>query len=644
LDREKQLSIDSALNITAGAANALEYAHRRGVIHRDVKPENILLHEGFAMVADFGIALAVRAAGGERLTETGLSLGTPAYMSPEQVAGDRDIDARSDIYSLACVLYEMLAGDPPFVASNPQAVLFRHITDPPPPITTVRSSVPPPVAAAIRTALGKAPADRFQTATKFAEALFSGPGGVEEEARAIAVLPFANLSPDPDDEFLSDGIAEEIINALANVQGLRVIARTSSFAFKGRNEDVRTIGSQLGVGRVLEGSVRRAGSRLRITAQLIDAEEGEHVWSERYDRGSEDIFEIQDEIADSIVRKLREDRPVSVRELPRGGTESKEAHELYLRGRYYVNKMTDRWCAEAIACFEKAIEIDGTYPQAFAGIAEAWVMRCLGIGILVPRDAMQNAKEAARRALQIDPASAEGYTWLALAAMHYDWEWGEASRMFQKAIELNPNLAAAHSWYAWFLTWIEAKYDLALEHYTLAEKLDPLALDNRYLRGYTHYAAGDYDRALDTFEQALELEPGFAQVHYGMGDVYNQQGRLDEAIVEFRQAVEFGGRATNAVALLSYVYGLAGQPEKARALIAELEQRSAEGYSADVWIAVGYAGLGETNTMFEWLEKGYRNHDPVMAYLSRTHEFDTYRSDPRFGSLLERLGLAHFNV
>ena len=197
---------------------------------------------------------AVRAAGGERLTETGLSLGTPAYMSPEQVAGDRDIDCRSDIYSLACVLYEMLAGDPPFVASNPQAVLARHVTDPAPPITTVRSSVPQPVAAAIAKALGKARADRYQTPTEFAEALFADPEMLEEEVKSIAVLPFANLSPDPDDEFLSDGIAEEIINALANVPGFRVVARTSSFAFKGQNEDVRSIGSQLGVGRVLEGS------------------------------------------------------------------------------------------------------------------------------------------------------------------------------------------------------------------------------------------------------------------------------------------------------------------------------------------------------------------------------------------------------
>jgi TolB-like protein len=264
------------------------------VVHRDIKPENILLREGHAVVADFGIALAVKSAGGERLTATGLSLGTPAYMSPEQVAGDREIDGRSDIYSLACVLYEMLAGDPPFTASSPRAVLARHVTDPVPPITTVRSSVTQPVAAAIAKALGKAPADRFELAKAFAEALFAEAKQAEPQIKSIVVLPFENLSPDPDQEYFSDGLTEEVIADLSKVRSLRVISRSSAMTLKGSNKRIPEIAAELNVRYALEGSVRRAGNNLRITAQLIDATSDGHLWADKYTGKLDDVFDLQE--------------------------------------------------------------------------------------------------------------------------------------------------------------------------------------------------------------------------------------------------------------------------------------------------------------------------------------------------------------
>jgi len=301
LNRDRQLLVEEALEIAKQVAGALEYAHRRDVIHRDIKPENILFHEGQAMVADFGIALAVRTAGGERLTETGLSLGTPAYMSPERVAGEQDVDGRSDIYSLACVLYEMLAGDPPFVASNPQAILAKHVTDPAPPITTVRSSVPQPIATAIAKALGKARADRFESAKAFSAALFAEAADAEPEKKSIVVLPFGNLSPDPDNAFFADGLTEELIAELSGIHGLRVISRTSAMQFKDTTKSIPEIASQLNVRYALEGSVRRARDSVRITAQLIDGSTDSHLWAERYTGKLDDIFDLQEQLSRKIV-------------------------------------------------------------------------------------------------------------------------------------------------------------------------------------------------------------------------------------------------------------------------------------------------------------------------------------------------------
>ncbi|MGH7537801.1 MAG: protein kinase domain-containing protein [Gemmatimonadales bacterium] len=304
LAREKQLSIEEALGITRQVASALDHAHARDLIHRDIKPENILLYEGEAMVADFGIALAVSAAAGARLTETGVLVGTPEYMSPEQATGERALDARSDVFSLGCVLYEMLAGEPPYTGPTAQAVITKRMTDPVPAVRRLRDAVPAGVEQALMQALARTPADRFASAAAFAEAL-AQPGGVPPRRRSVAVLPFLNLSADPENEYFADGITEDVIANLSKIRALEVISRTSVMPFKKRDHGLRDIAARLGVATLLEGSVRRAGDRVRIVAQLIDAATDQHLWAETYDRQLTDIFAIQSDVAVHIASALR---------------------------------------------------------------------------------------------------------------------------------------------------------------------------------------------------------------------------------------------------------------------------------------------------------------------------------------------------
>ncbi len=400
LEREQQLPLEDALQITREVADALSFAHSRDVVHRDIKPENILFQAGHAVVSDFGIARAITAAASGTRTEAGIPIGTPGYMSPEQAAAELHLDGRSDVYSLGCVLYEMLAGGPPFTGPTPQAVLARHSLDPVPALRTVRQAVPLAVEQAVMKALEKMPADRFTTATEFADALRTPPAGrpapAPAAAKSIAVLPFANLSPDPENEYFSDGITEEIINALGHLPGLHVAARTSSFAFKGKSTGIGEVGARLRVATVLEGSVRRAGSRVRITAQLVNVADGYHLWSERYDRELDDIFAIQDAIARTIAHRL---------ELALAGpagdllvtppTESLAAYQLYLKGRYFWNQR-GAGLAKALDCFQQALLLDERFALAHAGVADAYTQLAF-YGFRPPREVMPRAKAAAQR-------------------------------------------------------------------------------------------------------------------------------------------------------------------------------------------------------------------------------------------------------
>ncbi|MGH7630979.1 MAG: protein kinase domain-containing protein, partial [Gemmatimonadales bacterium] len=346
LGRERQLPISEAIGIARQIASALDHAHAHGLIHRDIKPENILLHEGVAMVTDFGVAVAAGPAPGDRLTASGLMVGTPAYMSPEQAAGERTLDARSDVYSLGCLLFELLAGEPPYTGATAQAVIAKRFTEPVPCVGRVRAAVPPEVEQAVTRALARAPGDRFRSAGAFADALTQPATLVRPAARpgrtSIAVLPFTNLSAEPENEFFTDGVTEDVIAQLSKIRALKVISRTSVMPFKRREQSLREIGAALQVATLLEGSVRRAGNRVRIVAQLIDAETDEHLWADTYDRQLTDIFAIQTDVALQIAAALEAElSPEERSRIRKEPTRDVQAYQLYLLGRNCINRWTD---------------------------------------------------------------------------------------------------------------------------------------------------------------------------------------------------------------------------------------------------------------------------------------------------------------
>jgi len=576
LDREKQLPVDDALQIAREVADALSYAHSRGVIHRDIKPENILLESGHAIVADFGIAKAVRAAGGEALTQTGMSVGTPSYMSPEQAAGEQDLDGRSDLYALACVLYEMLAGQPPFTGVTAEALVRQHLVVDAPPVTNYRPAVPASVAAALQRALAKSPADRFNPVAQFSEALRATPAvsapvpsprksgrGVAVLAglllavaivgvvlwrrgsstappgtASVAVLPFVDLSPDHTSAYLGDGISETLINALANVPGLSVAARTSAFSFRDKSEDVREIGRQLGVTTVLEGSVQRAGDHLRVTAQLIKTADGLHLWSQSFDRGAGDIFAVQDEVAQAVVNALQL-RLVTAADSggTRGGTHNAEAYDAYLLGRYHWNRRTTEGMIDATAAFRKALALDSNYALAWSGLADSYVLS-IPEEYDVPginRDStLVRAEAAARRAIALEPRLGEAYASLGEIVEYRDRR-EEAREAYRQAITLAPNYATGHQWYGYYLAGVNL-WDDAIREMETAHRLDPLSHVITLSLAVFYDGADRFADATPLYDQGLAQSP---EAYYAWAAMVGHQlalGKVDEAISDFEKS------------------------------------------------------------------------------------------------------------
>ena len=647
LDREGPLPVDVAVRITRSVAGALAYAHRLDIIHRDIKPENILLQEGEPVVADFGVATALSAAGGDNVyvTGRGFAVGTPAYMSPEQASGEGGLDGRADQYSLACVLYEMLAGQPPFAGSGARATMARHAIETPAPVRTRRPTVPLAVERALERALAKSPADRFPAMAEFVAALAdpapdaaSAAGVSGSDPRAIAVLPFVNASADPENEYFSDGMTEELITALTKVEGLRVASRTSAFALKGAREDVRTLGARLNVSAVLEGSVRRAGNRLRITAQLTGVGDGRTLWSERYDRELADVFAIQDEIACTIVDTLRATLlqdlgdPVPVRY-----TANLKAYHLYLKGRYSWNRRTQSAIAEGIRYFEAAIAEDAGYALAYTGLADSYALQIDYRGAPV-REGLERARVEAERALALDETLAEAHTSLGWVVFIYDWDWPLADSHFRRALELNPRYSVARQWYAWFQVAM-GQTELALAEGRRAIALDPASVSIRRSLGWLHYYARQPEQALEHLRRALAMNPTAEENHRLLGLAYLQARQWEEAAAAFREAIALSDSPALAVAGLGAVAAGRGRPEEARGVLSELEAGAREGYVSPVAFAMVHAALGEADAAFSWLDRAYEERRGWLAYLNVEPMLDPLRGDPRFRRLLERMRL-----
>ena len=644
LDKERQLPLDEAIRITRQVAAALDYAHRQRVVHRDIKPENILFHEGNAMVADFGIGKALTGDGST--TQTGMAIGTPAYMSPEQAGGDTAIDGRSDVYSLGCVFYEMLAGEPPFTGPTPQAIIAKRFMSPVPSLRATRD-IPAGVDAVLGRAMARAAVDRYATAGEFAEALrpFSADGTGQRtppEAprsapaeKSIAVLPLANMSADPENEYFADGMTEEIINALAKVPGLQVASRSSCFAFKGKQVDTREVGEKLGVTTLLDGSVRKVGNRIRISAQLVSVDRGYQLWSESYDRQLEDVFAIQDEISRAIVDALKL-RLGSEGEQLVVPTKSLEAYNLYLKARFFYYRFNEAGLQKSLDLFQRVLLLEPGYARAYAGMADCWCG--LADDWVAPDDAYPRAKTSASRALQHDPDLPEAITSLGKVLGWYEWDFSGAEQHLRRAVALAPNYAEAHWAFGSILPAV-GQLGEAIAEIRRALTLDPLAPEyGRWLARYLLYS-GDRAGAIAQGEKVIELDEDYFLAYLDIGSAHLGQGEPEKALEWYRkgQALETSVRSYDAC----IVRALAAldRREEALEIMNRLEEEARHAYLRAEVLATGYAALGDVENAFACLERAFQTRSAGLINLHVDPGFAPLRADPRFGELTRRIGL-----
>ncbi len=674
-------SLETFFALAHQMVKALGAAHAAGITHRDIKPDNIMVRDdGYVKILDFGLARLLpttssdpEAATLAQQTTPGTVMGTFAYMSPEQARG-QEVDARSDIWSLGCVLYEMLTRQQPFRGDTTADVLANIIHREPSSILLWRPQAPAELERIIIRAICKSKAQRYQTANELladlnqvvkrlefeAELERSSSSDKKREAQtriipaastietgisnSVAVLPFANLSADAENEYFCDGLADELLNSLAKIDDLKVAARTSAFSFKGKNVNVSEVGERLGVKNVLEGSVRKSGNRLRISVQLVNASDGFQIWSERYDREMQDIFELQDEITLSVtdalkVRLLGKDRDVVLKRY----TDDHEAYELFLKGRYYYYKYSAEGWRRAIEFFEKAIEKEPGYAPAYAGINASWGFLWF-LGFLPAEQAVPHMKAAAIKALEIDENLGEAHLSQAMLSFFYDWEWQKAEQEFKRAIALDPNNADARSFYSMFLGF-EERFDEAIDQGGRALAIDPLSSLINMNVGWTYFSAGLFDKTLDQVEKMIEVEPDFYGCYWLRGAIYLSAGEYDNAVNELKKAVSLGGRQI-VLADLGAAYGLAGRNDEAKAVLGQLLEMRQREYVPAICMARIYSRIGDDDQAIDWLEKAFDEKNGEMVFLKGEIDGaapgDSLKSlgnDPRVSDLLQKMNL-----
>ena len=678
------------LHLGVQLAEGLAAAHDHGVVHRDLKPGNLrVTSDGRLKILDFGLAKlrppVTASAATESLSETRAMAGTLPYMAPEQLLGE-EVDTRTDIHAAGSVLYEMATGERPFAEVESSQLIGAILRRPPVPPTVLNPRVSPELERIIGKGLEKEPENRYQSAKELAidlRRLQTGVlSGLQPAARhsrwrsaksvwlglgilaaaivvliafnvgnwrklaldrtgaraieSLAVLPVKNFSGDPGQEFFADGMTDALIAGLAQIKAVRVISRTSIMHYKGTSETLPQIARELGVDGIVEASVMRSGSRVRITAQLIDAREDRHLWARNYERDMTDVLTLQSDLVQAIAGEIRVQlTPQENERLKAARRVNPEAYEAYLKGRFYWNKRTGQDITKGIEYFQHAIEIDPDYALAYVGLANSYVL-LPDFGDARPREVIPKARAAAAKAIEIDDVLAEAHTPLAFISAYYDYDRAGAEREFKRAIELNPGDATAHHWYALWLLFL-GRRDEATAEIERARSLDPLSLAINTSVGTVLLYSRHYDSAIEQYRKTLEMDPNFAQAHDYLGNAYLQNGMYEQAIAEFQEAVDLSGGQVRCVAGLGRAYAAAGKREQARKMLEQLKKRAQRSYVSRYELALIYTGLGEKEQAFAWLEQAYEEHDRRLVELEAGPQVDPLRSDQRFQDLLRRM-------